>query len=258
MIGDGGGARDDELTRDTLLRGRVKLIQPARGYRSSLDPVLLAGFIRPPFGRFVDLGCGTGALSFLLLARDAQARGAGIEIQPRLAGLAKEGASANDFGDRFTLVAGDAREPGCLPAESYDLVATNPPYRALDKGTRSPDDEIAVAHHEVTLTLAAWVEVAGRVLRPDGRLAAIYVAERLGELWAVLAARGFAPARLRFVRARAGDPARRVLVEAMRRWRGGITVEPALTVHSGDDFGAEVRHLIDDGSLPDQQRSGGG
>ena len=66
---------DDALTSDTLLRGRVRLIQPARGFRSSLDPVLLAAFARPPFGRFLDIGCGTGAVSFLLLARDPEASG---------------------------------------------------------------------------------------------------------------------------------------------------------------------------------------
>ena len=65
----GAGPADglgDEVTIDTLLRGRVTLVQPARGFRSSLDPLLLAAFVRPPFGRFVDIGCGTGALSFAL------------------------------------------------------------------------------------------------------------------------------------------------------------------------------------------------
>ena len=59
---------DDAITTDTLLRGRVTLLQPTRGFRSSLDPVLLAAFVGPPFGRFVDIGCGTGAVAFLLAA----------------------------------------------------------------------------------------------------------------------------------------------------------------------------------------------
>ena len=37
----------DEITTDTLLRGRVTLLQPRRGFRSSLDPVLLARFLAP-------------------------------------------------------------------------------------------------------------------------------------------------------------------------------------------------------------------
>src|SRR5262245_58152416 len=100
----------DDVTCDTLLRGRVKLFQPSRGFRSSLDPVLLAAFIGPPFGRFLDLGCGTGALAFLLLARDPETRGVGVEIQPRLAELVARGLRENGFGTRFEVVTGDAQE----------------------------------------------------------------------------------------------------------------------------------------------------
>ena len=82
---------DDAVTADALLRGRVRLFQPARGARMSLDPVLLAGFVTPPFGRFLDIGCGTGPLSFLLLAGDPAATGVSVEIQPRLAALAVRG-----------------------------------------------------------------------------------------------------------------------------------------------------------------------
>ena len=67
----------DETTADRLLGGRVVIHQPARGMRISLDPVLLAGFIGAPYGRFLDIGAGTGALSFLLLARDPGATGVG-------------------------------------------------------------------------------------------------------------------------------------------------------------------------------------
>src|SRR5687767_11651392 len=97
----------EEVTHDTLLRGRIRLYQPARGFRASLDPVLLAAFVTPPCGRFLDIGCGTGALSFLLLARDPGASGVGVEIQPRLAALAERGRVSNDFGGRFEVRCGD-------------------------------------------------------------------------------------------------------------------------------------------------------
>ena len=88
---------DDAVTADALLHGRVRLYQPARGARMSLDPVLLAGFVAPPFGRFLDIGCGTGPISFLLLAGDPAASGVGVEIQPRLAALAVRGRDDNGW-----------------------------------------------------------------------------------------------------------------------------------------------------------------
>ena len=92
---------EQDITSDTLRAGRVRIFQPARGARMSLDPVLLEGFLPPPHGRFLDIGCGTGALSFLLLARDPAARGVGVELQPRLAALAVRGRDENGWRERL-------------------------------------------------------------------------------------------------------------------------------------------------------------
>src|SRR6478672_6787360 len=95
---------DDGITADTLLRGRVRIYQPARGARMTLDPVLLAGFVAPPYGRFLDIGCGVGPISFQLLAHDPETTGVGVEIQPRLAALAARGRDANGWGGRLEIV----------------------------------------------------------------------------------------------------------------------------------------------------------
>jgi tRNA1(Val) A37 N6-methylase TrmN6 len=235
----------DDVTHDTLLRGRVKLIQPAHGFRSSLDPVLLAGFIQAPYGRFLDIGCGTGALSFLLLARDPAATGLGVEIQPRLAALATRSVEANGFGARFAVAAADVREPGVVPRTAFDLVASNPPFRALGTGVLPPQTERSLAHHEVALTLAEWLEVAQGALRPEGRLAAIYPADRFDEMRAALADRRLAMARLRLVQAQAGARASRFCFEARRSALVAETqTEASLVVHEQGKYSAEVRAML--------------
>jgi tRNA1Val (adenine37-N6)-methyltransferase len=234
----------DEVTRDSLLRGRVTLYQPRRGFRSSLDPVLLAGFLAPPFGRFLDLGCGTGALSFLLLARDPEARGVGVEVQRRLAQLVRRAIDDNGVGARFSLTLGDVRRGGL--GGGFDLVATNPPFQPAGSGALPPDDERAIAHHEVMLTLAEWLDQAALALRPDGRIATVFPAGRLGELLAGLQARGFSATRLRPVYPRAGQPATRVLCEARRhgeRPRPAV-FEPPLLVHDDAGYSPEVRSFL--------------
>jgi len=239
----GGDPDDGEVTYDALLRGRVRLIQPARGFRSSLDPVLLAGFVAPPYGRFVDIGCGTGAVSFVLLARDPAATGVGIEIQPRLARLAGLGARANGYDNRFEVHAADARQPGTLGG-AFDLVVINPPFRALGTGVLPPDEERSIANHELTLRLDQWLDVAARCLGTGGRLAAIFPAQRWPELAVGLAARGLAPVRLRPVASRPGSVPQRLLVEARRGPVGAVAMAPPLVVHEGNGFSAEVRRLL--------------
>jgi tRNA1(Val) A37 N6-methylase TrmN6 len=232
-----------EITHDTLLRGRVKLLQPRDGYRSSLDPVLLAGFVAPPFGAFLDIGCGTGALSFLLLAHDQAASGVAVEIQPRLAGLAERGRVANGFQGRLQVVPGDVREVGAVEEQAFDLVATNPPFRPMGTGVLPPVSEKALAHHEVTLTLAGWLDVAVRALRPGGRLATIFPHDRADELRAGLAARGMSIVRWRLVLPREGGLPGRVLVEA---YKGKVepVEEAPLVVHVGDGYSPEVRRML--------------
>jgi tRNA1Val (adenine37-N6)-methyltransferase len=234
---------EDEITHDTLLRGRVKLFQPRRGFRSSLDPVLLAGFVAPPFRSFLDIGCASGALSFLLLARDEGARGVGVEIQPRLAVLAGQGAEANGFADRFRVVTGDVRAAGAVIAQSFDLVATNPPFRPVGEGVLPPLSEKAMANHEVTLALSEWLEVASTALRKGGRLATIFPFDRWNELRGGLAGCGFFVTRSRAVVPRAGDVPNRILVEASCS-AAGAQVEPALVVHDGQGYSAEVRRML--------------
>jgi tRNA1(Val) A37 N6-methylase TrmN6 len=242
---DARESASDDVTHDTLLRGRVKLIQPVHGFRSSLDPVLLAGFIQAPYGHFLDIGCGTGALAFLLLARDAAATGLGVEIQPRLAGLAIRSVEANGFGARFAVVASDVRDVGSVLPAAFDLVASNPPFRPLGQGVLPPQAERSLAHHEVALTLAEWLEVAKAALRPEGRLAAIYPADRLEEMRAALAARGLAMSRLRMVQAQAGARASRFCFEARRSALVVETqTEAPLVVHDQGKYSAEVRHML--------------
>lgn len=232
-----------DITRDTLLRGRVKLIQPRHGFRSSLDPLLLAGFLAPPFGAFLDIGCASGALSFLLLAKDPAAQGVGVEIQPRLAALAEQGRQDNDFGDRFRVLAYDVRDDGAVPAQSFDLVATNPPFRPVGAGVLPPLSEKALANHEVSLALHEWLEVSALALRPTGRLGTVFPYDRWPELSASLAAQGFVVARSRLVVPHQGEAPTRILVEA-RRLAGETQLEPPLVVHDGAGYSLEVRRML--------------
>jgi tRNA1Val (adenine37-N6)-methyltransferase len=241
-------AREPEaVTHDTLLRGRVKLIQPQHGFRSSLDPVLLAGFIGAPYGHFLDIGCGTGALSFLLLARDAAATGLGVEIQPRLARLATQAAEMNQFGGRFSVAMADVREPQVVPPGTFDLVASNPPFRPLGTGVLPPHTERSLAHHEVALTLAEWLNVARSALKPGGRLCVIYPADRLDEVGAALAARDLRMARLRLVQSQVGTQAKRFCFEARLFSLVERThIETPLVVHEPGGYSPEVRRMLGD------------
>ncbi|MDX2225470.1 MAG: methyltransferase, partial [Rhodospirillaceae bacterium] len=149
--------RAAKITEDTLLGGRVRLRQPAEGYRAAIDPVLLAAAVAAkPGQRVLDAGCGTGAAMFCLAARLPGVDVSGLELQPELAALAEQGVALNGLNARARVVVGDlAALPDLICAFPFDVVMTNPPFGA--EGTVSPDASVATAHHEGGLDLAAWL-----------------------------------------------------------------------------------------------------
>jgi tRNA1(Val) A37 N6-methylase TrmN6 len=253
LPGSGNSAEGfGDVTIDTVLRGLVTRVKQVRGFRSSLDPILLATFVPPPFGRFVDVGCGTGALGFSLAALDPEAAGVLVEIQPRLAALADAGRARNPFAARLHVVEADVRSAvgqGALERATFDLVAINPPFRPLAGGVASPDRERAQANHEVTLTLAEWLDAAAALRAPGGRIAIVYPADRLAELEAALRTRGLAPTRRRLCAPHAERAPTRVLLLAGDLDTTPPVVEPPLILHEADGaYTPEALRLLGDGN----------
>ena len=96
------------VSRDRLLGGRVLFDQPVEGYRSAIDPVLLAAAVPAKSGESVlELGSGAGAASLCLALRVPGCRIVGIEQDAALVALANANACVNSIEDRVRCVVGD-------------------------------------------------------------------------------------------------------------------------------------------------------
>ncbi len=119
-----------DWSEDALLGGRLRLRQPARGYRVAIDPVLLAAAV-PAIAtdNVLDIGCGAGAAALCLAARVPECRIAGIEAQRELVRLAVENIALNSFEGRVRAMAGDIlHPPPRIEPGSFTQVMANPPY----------------------------------------------------------------------------------------------------------------------------------
>lgn len=248
---DGNAAEEEAAPGgepDRLAFASLVVRQPRRGYRFSIDSVLLADFAAPMCGTSVlDLGTGSGVV-LLLLARlcPGLSRGVGVELQPELLECARANIEANGLSDRLSALPGDLREkvPG-VPAGSFDLVVSNPPYRSVGEGRRNPDPRKAIARHEVACTLADVVRAAARFLAPGGRFAVLGLPRRLPELLALAAASGMTAERLRFVHPLPGRPANLLLFVGGRRGGGGPEVLPPLCVYDAPGrYSPEARSIF--------------
>ncbi|HZS36834.1 MAG TPA: methyltransferase, partial [Polyangia bacterium] len=158
--------------------------------------------------------------------------------QPRLAALARKNVDENQLAARVTVVEADladaAAARAALPGASFDLALSNPPYRPLGEGDCNPDDEQAIARHELRLTLSQLLAEIRRALAPNARAALIYPAERLTSLLAALDFEDLRPRRLRLVHPTPDQPARRALIEARKGQRGNLVIESPLILRDSD------------------------
>ena len=214
----------------------LRIRQPERGYRFSIDSVILAGFAAPLCrGAVLDLGTGCGVL-LLLLSRLAPAMltGTGVDLQEDLLDYARRNFRDNCPDGRLFAVPGDVRGeiPGIEP-RSFDLVLSNPPYGRAGHGRRNPDPGKESARHEVTCALPDLFAAASRYLSADGRFAFILPYPRLPEIQPCAAMEGLRVELLRVVHPREGAPPSRGICCVVRGGSGTPRLLPPLFLHGG-------------------------
>lgn len=222
---------------DYLFDTDLKIVQSNDLFPFSLDSVLLARFVRVPVrgGTVADLCTGGGVVPFLLTRR-TKARIVGVDIQPEVCRLARRSASLNGLQDRIDLICDDAKElPARLGTESCDAVTCNPPYFNRDS---APDVKLnrhlAIARHEILITLDEVIETASRLLKQNGKFALVHRPDRLVEIVAQMRGANMEPKRLRFVHPKKGREANIVLIEGTKGGRPGLTVLPPVMVYGED------------------------
>ena len=242
-----------EFCRDTLWGGALVLWQPIRGagYRFTLDPILLAGFVAQtpgPLGHVLELGSGCGVLGLMLLASGRAQHVTAVERQPELARLLRRNGADNRLTARLTVLEGDLRQ---LNLPVADKVVFNPPYHPQGVGRASACLGRDAGRREVHGTLDDFVAAAARALGPGGSLTAILPAARATAWQRALAAQGLRRGRERGVQAVPGGPVRHRLLQATQGPPGTFGEEPAWVVHAppGRSLAAEAAALVA-GELP--------
>jgi tRNA1Val (adenine37-N6)-methyltransferase len=226
----------DEETLDEILAGRLRIFQRKRGYRFSVDAILLAHFVSlKSKSKAIDLGTGSGIIPLILAARFPHVAWIGLEIQAELAKLANKSIQLNCLQDHINIVNGDARKiKNIFSAHSFDAVTFNPPYRKINSGRINPDQEKAIARHEVKGSLEDFLQAAKYLLKPAGKVFTIYPAKRLAELVSVFRANSIEPKRMKFVFSDVKSTAGFVLAEGRAGSSEELKIEPSLVIYDQD------------------------
>ena len=237
--------KQQTVTCDAFLGGRLRVSQPRHGFRAGLDSVLLGAAVAPGSAQLLDLGTGVGTASLVALADHPELGATMVESNPEALDLAAQNLAENGFSDRARLLAldvtaaGSVRVAAGLPADRFSTVIANPPFFEPARGT-APSADRQAARHMDAAALELWVRCAASHAAPGGEVIFIHTASALPQLLAGFAGRFGAISVLPLV-PHAGADATRVLVRGIKGSRAPFRLMDARTLHgdTGRDFTPE-------------------
>ena len=239
-------APKDRFSEDRVLGGGILLRQPRRGYRAGLDAALLAAACDAlPGQRVIEAGCGVGGALLAAAARRPGASFLGVERDPEALALAQHNITANGLGERVEAVAGDVGQGfRALGLEPFDAAMANPPFFDEPGALRGPAPERAGAYLADD-GLGAWIGFLTKAVREGGAIILIHRADRLADILALLAPKA-GSVRIRPIQPFADEPAKRVLVRAIKTGKAPLMLLAPLVLHdqSGGKHTAQVEAIL--------------
>ncbi|QNK58079.1 tRNA1(Val) (adenine(37)-N6)-methyltransferase [Paenibacillus sp. PAMC21692] len=229
------GERMDDLLTDTGLR----IIQSREVFSFSLDAVLLSRFASlPKRGRVADLCSGNGVIPILMSA-GTEARMDAIEIQPRLADMARRSVELNGLQEQITVIREDLREYAKTAGNGiYDAITVNPPYMPVTAGDQNVNEHYAIARHEIHCTIEDIASACCRLLRPGGKLFMVHRPSRMLDIVETMRRYRLEPKRIQFVHPNTRSEANMILIEATRDGKPDIRLLPPIMVYN--DEGVQI------------------
>ena len=160
----------------------LKFLQKQDAFRFGCDGVELANFVEGSHrDHAVDLGSGTGIIT-ILLAGKRKIRTTAVEIQPELCEVCRQNIELNGLEGVADVINTPMQQIGrFMEAGSADIVVCNPPYRKQGSGMMQQNEAIAIARHEIKVTLKEVITAAAYLLSTGGKFYTVNQTERLAE-----------------------------------------------------------------------------
>ncbi len=222
--------RIDDLQIDNL-----KIIQNPDGFCFGIDSVILSDFAKDIKNNssVIDLGTGTGIISFLLIAKTKLKNIVGIEVQPEVADMANRSIELNKLEEKFQIINCDIKDIlKEVKRESFDVVVTNPPYKKINTGGKNENKKKLISRHEVLADIFDFIETSKKILKDKGTMYMVHRPERLSDIMYGLYQNKIIPKKIRFVYSREdSNEAKLVLIKAVKNGGDFLQVEKPLYIY---------------------------
>lgn len=166
-------------TKDYLLDGKIIYFQPKDGYRSGIEPIILASKAKASDLNILDLGAGCGPISLIVAYRFPKSRIVGIEKNNIHYNLALRNKEENNF-INLEYFNKDISQFYSQFDNYFDLILTNPPFFFENTVIKSSNLSIRDAKYITKKKLDLWFHSLFKYLSPLGKAYIINRYENLG------------------------------------------------------------------------------
>lgn len=227
---------------DYLPRTNIKMIHVDRSYSFGVDSIILGDFARMKKGKTaLDIGAGSGVLSFLTNSLYQLKKVYAVEIQKAKADLLRENIALNNI-ENIELINKDLNKID-FKENSLDYIITNPPYYKITDNIGNKEEEFLISRQEKYLKLEDIFAFANKSLKDKGKLFMIHKPERMVEIFNKSG--NLNPKRVRFVESRVYEKPQFILVEFVKNARDGLKIEDPLVIYEGNSYSKEMKQIND-------------
>ena len=227
---------------DYLPRTNIKMIHVDGSYSFGVDSIILGDFAKMKKGRTaLDIGAGSGVLSFLTNSLYELKKVYAVEIQKTKADLLRENIALNDIRN-IELINDDLKKID-FKENSLDYIITNPPYYKITDNIGNKEEEFLISRQEKYLKLEDIFAFANKTLKDKGKLFMIHKPERMVEIFNKSG--NLKPKRVRFVESRVYEKPQFILIEFVKNARDGLKIEDPLVIYEGNSYSKEMKKIND-------------
>ena len=227
---------------DYLPRTNIKMIHVDRSYSFGVDSIILGDFARMKKGKTaLDIGAGSGVLSFLTNSLYQLKKVYAVEIQKAKADLLRENIALNNI-DNIELINEDLNNID-FKENSLEYIITNPPYYKITDNIGNKEEEFLISRQEKYLKLEDIFAFSNKTLKDKGKLFMIHKPERMVEIFNKSG--NLKPKRVRFVESRVYEKPQFILVEFVKNARDGLKIEDPLVIYEGNSYSKEMKQIND-------------
>ena len=239
------------ISKDSLLDGKVTLCQSIDGYRVSSDSIFLAASV--PFmhsDTILDVGAGTGAIVLCLSFRSRNIRLTAIEKNSSNLLLLKRNIDLNNKNNQISVLKHDiTKKTEKVNKNSFNHVVSNPPFWKKGEARLPANQDRLMSLHETNCTLKEWIYICSEFVSAKGSFSIILPVNRYDEAIEAISKK-MSYIRVLPMLSRIGNQPKRLIIQAWSIKIKKIEIYEPLVLHEGieGDYTDEANRILRHGS----------